>query len=365
MDYPGKSHELDIINPKFRLPPMGVWLLFVAVVIFIVWSVEGILMPFIVSFVAAYMLNPVIEFFERWKIQRPLSSFVIVLSFFTLIVSGILIAIPFLKEEILKLAMVLPRYSQKMYIFLEPYVTEIRDLLNVSGLHAFDETFTNHLGKMATWSLQAAAGLFTNTLALANMIGLIVLTPIITFYLLRDWPLMVGSFKGLLPPKHSLKVVGLLERINQTLGGYLRGQALVCLTLFGYYACMLSLVGLNFSFTIASITGFFAFIPYFGYLIGVVAALGVALAQFEDWTPICLVVGVFLGGQILESYFLLPRMVGTRIGLHPVWIIFSLLAGGLLMGFSGLLFAMPVAATIGVLVRFVVDEYRNSIYYVL
>jgi predicted PurR-regulated permease PerM len=126
---------------------------------------------------------------------------------------------------------------------------------------------------------------------------------------------------------------------------------------------MLSLVGLNFSLTIASVTGFFAFVPYVGYLIGISAALGVALSQFQNWNDISLVLGVFLLGQVIESYFLLPKMVGDRIGLHPVWIIFSLLTGGLLMGFTGLLLAMPIAATLGVLLRVLIREYRKSIYY--
>lgn len=348
---------------KFVLPPIWVWLAVLSLFGFIFWTVSGILTPFLISFIIAYMLNPLIEKIEGQKISRTFSALAFVASFFAIIVVGIFISLPFLKTELLKLASSLPKYGERLYAVFSPYLTQAKDLLNLSEKHTLDDTLTQHISKMGSWVLEAAAGLFTNTLALANMISLVVLTPIISFYLLRDWLHIQNSIKSLLPPKHAPQVVSLLGEVNKTLSGYFRGQAIVCLTLFIYYSVMLSMVGLNFSFTIASVTGFFAFIPYIGYLIGISAALGVALSQFQDWHHISLVLGVFLIGQVIESYYLLPKMVGDRIGLHPVWIIFSLLAGGLIMGFTGLLIAMPVAATLGVLIRFFIRQYRQSIYY--
>jgi predicted PurR-regulated permease PerM len=351
------------MTKKFILPPMWAWLLVFSAFALIFWSVQGIITPFFVSFIIAYMLNPLIVKLEPYKINRTFSAFVIVIGFFALIILAIFISIPFLKSELLKLAYSLPRYIERIYSLLSPYFDTAKELLNIAGKSSFDETVAKNISRMAAWLLEIAAGLFTNTLALANMISLIVLTPIISFYLLRDWQKTVASFYSLVPPKYFDRVNGLLYRINIVLGGYFRGQAIVCLSLFCYYAIFLGAVGLNFSLTIASITGFFAFIPYIGYLIGFSAGIGVAMSQFQDWSDIGIVLVIFLVGQIIESYYLLPKMVGDRICLHPVWIIFSLLSGGLLMGFTGLLIAMPIAATIGVLIRSLVQEYRSSTYY--
>ena len=213
---------------------------------------------------------------------------------------------------------------------------------------------------IARWVLRVIVSVLTSGLALANLISLIVITPIVSFYFLRDWPLMTRTVDRLFPLQNATKIRTVLSDINNTIGGYARGQALVCLTLGIYYAFALTLVGLDFSVLVGAIIGFIAFIPYIGAFTGFVLSLGIAFSQFNDWYSIGLVGLVFLLGQTLEGYLLIPKFVGDRIGLHPVWVIFSILTGGVLYGFIGVLIALPVAAALGVVVRFLIDEYKAS-----
>lgn len=342
-----------------------VWLwVFVSIgLIYTVYLLHGILMPFIAGLLVAYLLNPLVQRLGHYRINRTLATSMLIFAFFITFGGCLLIAAPFLKRELLKLAYKMPTYISNVITFFDPYIARLQDIIKAKDFKNLDATLSSYIGDMASWALTFVAGLFNNTLALANLISLIILTPVVSFYLLRDWPKVISTIDNLLPRRDAPKIRKLSAQINRTLGGYFRGQALVCLVLALYYMIGLSLVGLDFSLTIGLITGLLAFIPYFGYLIGVTAGIGVAMGQFNDWVSIWFVIGVFAGGQVIETYYLLPKLVGDRIGLHPIWIIFSLLSGGLLYGFTGILLAMPVAAMLGVLIRFLVKEYRRSSLY--
>ena len=183
------------------------------------------------------------------------------------------------------------------------------------------------------------------------------------FYLLRDWDDIVATIDDWLP-RHLAPVIreNTLE-IDAVLSGFLRGQFSVCLLLGALYAIGLTVVGLDFGLIIGFITGLISFVPYFGMLIGFAVGLGVAIAQFSDWQPIAMVAGVFVIGQFLEGNFITPKLVGDRIGLHPAWILFALLAAGALFGFTGILLAVPAAAVVGVLGRFSIQQYKQSVAY--
>jgi predicted PurR-regulated permease PerM len=186
----------------------------------------------------------------------------------------------------------------------------------------------------------------------------------VTFYLLRDWERLVDALDGALPRDHASTIRKLAHESNAAIAGYVRGQALVCITLGTIYAIGLSLVGLQFGLVIGLIAGAISFIPFVGTFVGAVMALGMALVQFPpDWMGVVKVAVVFLVGQMLEGNVLSPKLVGDRVGLHPVWIMFALLAGGALFGFVGVLIAVPVAAVVGVLVRHLIGRYRDSQYY--
>jgi predicted PurR-regulated permease PerM len=215
-------------------------------------------------------------------------------------------------------------------------------------------------GKIAGWITQILSGLVTGGVAIANLLSLIFITPVVSFYLLRDWDRLVAQVDSCLP-RGSVGVVreqaGLIDR---TLAGWVRGQFTVCLVLGTYYAAGLTLAGLDFGLVIGLLAGLLSFIPFVGAAVGLVGSVGLALVQFDDWLRIAIVAGVFFVGQAVEGNFLTPRLVGDRVGLHPVWVIFALLAGGALFGFVGVLLAVPVAATLGVLVRFLLQRYLES-----
>jgi predicted PurR-regulated permease PerM len=194
-----------------------------------------------------------------------------------------------------------------------------------------------------------------------NVLSLIVVTPVVAFYLLVDWDRMIAKVDSWVPPRHRPTVRGLAKEINGAISGFIRGQALVCLLLGSWYAVALWLTGLNFGFLIGMIAGFLSFIPYVGSLTGLVLSVGVALVQFwPDWLMIGAVLAIFFSGQFVEGNILSPKLVGEAVGLHPVWLMFALFAFGSMFGFVGLLLAVPLAATAGVLARFGLRQYLAS-----
>jgi predicted PurR-regulated permease PerM len=218
-------------------------------------------------------------------------------------------------------------------------------------------------------AIQSRGGQVVNTIfasfsSILNVILLFVIVPVVAFYLLLDWDRMIAHFDSLLPREHAPTIRKLMADIDRTMAGFVRGQGTVCLILGTYYAIALMLVGLNFGLVVGFIAGALTFIPYVGALVGGGLAIGLALFQFwGDWLWIVLVWAIFQSGQFVEGNILTPKMVGESVGLHPVWLLFALSAFGALFGFVGLLVAVPVAAALGVVVRFVIERYRNSALY--
>jgi predicted PurR-regulated permease PerM len=350
------------VSPTKRQKAL-LWTFFFVSIGFFLYMISGILLPFIAGILVAYLLNPLATRIEFFKIPRALITILLILMFFAAIGSVLFFAIPLLKKELLILAEHLPDYGERIYQTLFPIIQKVSQYIEIKDLSHLKETAKSYLGDMLSWGLKLVAGLLTNSLALANLLSLVILTPVVAFYLLRDWPHIIEILNHLLPREHAKTIRQQVNLINKTLAGYIRGQATVCLILATLYSIGFLLTGLDFAITIGFVTGCLAFIPYFGFLIGAMAAFGVAFAQFDSWTSIGTVGLVLLIGQLLEGNVLTPKLVGDRIGLHPVWIIFSLLAGGVLFGFWGLLVAMPIAATLGVLVRFIIDQYLKSPYY--
>jgi predicted PurR-regulated permease PerM len=197
--------------------------------------------------------------------------------------------------------------------------------------------------------------------ALISIFSLLIVTPVVAFYLLYDWDRMVETLDSWVPLPHRATVHGLAEEINVAIAGFVRGQTAVCLILGSFYAASLSLTGLNFGLLIGLISGLITFIPYVGSMTGLVLAVGVAIAQFfPEWAPIVVVAGIFFFGQFVEGYVLAPKLVGESVGLHPVWLMFALFAFAYLFGFVGMLIAVPLAAAFGVLARFALRQYRAS-----
>ena len=204
------------------------------------------------------------------------------------------------------------------------------------------------------------AGLWSGGVAFLHLLSLVIITPVVAFYLVRDWDRIVAHVDSLLPVTAAPTIREQVGKIDSTISAFVRGQATVCLVLAATYAVALTLIGLPFGLLVGIGAGLISFIPYIGASVGLIVGLAIAYAHFDQWAPIVGVAAVFLAGQTAESYVLTPRLVGDRVGLHPVWIMFALLAGGALFGFTGVLLAVPAAAVIGVLVRFAIARYRDS-----
>lgn len=324
---------------------------------------QAILLPFLTGLLVAYAMSPAVRRLELWGISRPFGTSLVILSFFLLIALLLFIAIPFIQTELLHLASRVPQYGERVMNSLKPFLNEASTYVEADDIKRLRELGSNYLVDIITWGIKLLAGILTSGLAIANLISLIVITPIVAFYFLRDWDKTIKSIDSWLPRPYEPTIKRLVTEMNAIIGGFAKGQALVCLVLCFYYSFALTLIGLDFSIVVGIVIGVLAFIPYVGAIFGLMLSTGIALAQFSEWTTVGIVIGIFVVGQSIEGYFLIPYLVGDRIRLHPVWVIFTLLAGGLLYGFIGLLFALPVAAAIGVLVRFGLESYLKSSYY--
>jgi predicted PurR-regulated permease PerM len=323
---------------------------------------RGILLPFLVGMAVAYMLDPVTDRLQRLGLGRTVATLLLTTAFFAALIPLLLLVLPVLVDQVTQLAARLPGYLEGLHsrILRLAELLDRQDLvdeLSVQGLVGrFSAQVLSFIGSAISNVLQSG-------LAVLNLISLLFVTPIVTFYLLRDWDRMVAAVADVVPP-HSLPLARRLAReIDDVLAGFLRGQGLVCLFLATFYALGLALVGLEYGVIIGLLTGVFSFIPYVGMLVGVAVGLIVAAFQFGAPLPVTLVAGVFALGQFIEGNFLTPRVVGRRIRLHPVWVIFAVLAGTALFGFAGTFLGTPVAAVLAVLTRFAVERWRESPYF--
>lgn len=337
------------------------WLLMLAGSLFLLWLLSPILLPFVLGMAIAYFLDPVMARLAGVGMSRSIAAGVIIVGFSILVTLVFILLTPTVIEQIVGLVARLPEYFSALF--------DLGRSLWERALSVLDPEEVNQLKAPLATAVQRGAellgsfinGVFDRSLKIVNVITLLSVTPLVAYYLLRDWPKVVDTVDSWLPLQHAPVVRTQASAIDNVLAGYVRGVATVCLTLGAFYGLALTAVGLNFGLTIGLVAGAISFIPYVGTFVGLVASVGVAALQFwPDWVMITVVFGVFIAGQILNDYLLTPRLVGDRIGLHPLWVIFALFAGGALFGFVGILLAMPVAAAIGVLARFAIGRYKDS-----
>jgi predicted PurR-regulated permease PerM len=236
----------------------------------------------------------------------------------------------------------------------------LQSRVSPQDMQKIQEAVGGKAGDMLGMLPTVLTALFTKGLALFNILSLVFITPIVAFYMMRDWPLIVATVDGWLPKRQAPTIRRLLVEMDMRLSGYVRGVSMICIILAVFYGTALSLVGLDFGLAVGLLAGLLTFIPFVGSIFGFIASVGLAIAQFSEWTSIALVAGIFLIGQAVEGNLLQPLLVGRQVNLHAVWIIFALLAGGALFGFLGVLLAVPIAVIIAVLVRFGIEQYRES-----
>jgi predicted PurR-regulated permease PerM len=326
-------------------------------------SLSAILFPFLMGAIGAYALNSTVDQLGKLYISRGVASAILVLGVIFSLILLMMVFIPFLQKQLFSLATQVPALVEKWYISLKPLLDKSAHEFGTPEPSEIKTQVTSHLGDIITWSIRLITNLLTNGMVLANLLSLILLTPVIMFYLLKDWPTIIEKIDACLPVPYQPVVRHHARTMNQTLSAYARGQGLVCLTLMFLYSVSLWAIGLDQGFFIGIITGFMSFIPYVGMITGLLASIAVTLANLQGWEMLIKVFAIFVVIGAFEGNFLSPRFIGDRVGLHPVWIIFALLAGATWFGFFGVLIALPSAAIIGVLIRIALEWYRTSPFY--
>jgi predicted PurR-regulated permease PerM len=340
------------------------WTLVFGLSFLFLYKVSDILFPFVVSIMLAYFLDPVTTGLEKkQKLSRVWAT---VITFFTFVIMVVVVStylLPLLFDQIAAFASQIPKYKLLVQDKLIPYIVEYVSKLEPGVAARLKDGFNDASNEIFAYTIKFMKAVFKSGVAFMNVASLIFITPIITFYLLRDWKYAVKTMDGWVPKGSKKTVHRLAEKIDQTLSGYLRGQTNVCLFLALFYSIGFAIVGLNYALFVGVMTGILAFIPYVGFAIGAIIGILIAYFQFADTSSLFMVVGIFLLGQIIEGNFITPKLVGEKVGLHPIWIFFALLSGGALFGFVGVLFAIPVAAVIGIITRFLLEVYMSSYYY--
>ena len=337
------------------------WLVIAGIVGWLVWLLSPILMPFVLAAVFAYLGDPLVDRLERLRIGRGLAASIVFLVMVLLVALALLLLVPLIQRQIARFIAALPGYVAWLTHTAIPWLEHKLDIpaseFDASTLIA---RVREHLGTVGGIAATVLGYATRSGLALIGFGVAVVLVPVVTFYLLRDWDKLVAHIDGLLPREAQPTIRRLARETDSVLGAFVRGQLLVMLGLAIYYAIALKLVGLDVGPLIGMIAGLVSFVPYLGFIIGIVASIVAALVQFHDAFHLILVLVVFGAGSLLESYILVPKLVGDRIGLHPVAVIFAVLAFGELFGFIGVLLALPMASIAMVLLRFLRDRYEAS-----
>jgi len=330
----------------------------------VIWLLGPILTPFVLALLLGWLGDPLVDRIERRGRSRAVAV-TLVFALMTLLLALVLIIlVPMIERQIVTLIDSLPQYRDWLIGTALPWIEQR------TGYEVMAWLDTERLIELIRGHWQQAGGVAATVLAYASRSGFailalvinLVLVPILAFYFMRDWDLLVERVASLIPRDHIDTATRLARETSESLGGFLRGQFLVMLGQGAIYAVGMSLVGLRLGLLIGMVAGLISFIPYLGATIGILLALIAAIVQVQgfDWTLLILIGVVFTVGQLVESYVLTPRLVGDRIGLHPVAVIFAVLAGGQLFGFLGMLLALPVAAVVNVLLRFAHERYTHS-----
>ena len=339
------------------------WLLLILVGGFLVYLLAPVLTPFMVAAIFAYVGDPLVDRLEKYKLPRTLAVVIVFFVLSLLAILVLLVLVPLLEHQLATLGNKIPAYIEVIQNRFLPWLNARFDL----GLQVDIDTLKTSL--QAHWK---EAGGFAKTLVayithssalLASWLANLVLIPVVTFYLLRDWDILMARIHEMLPRKSEPVISRLAKSSDEVLGAFLRGQLLVMLALSVIYTLGLWLVGLDLALLIGMLAGLVSFVPYLGFIVGIVVAGTAAMLQFHDVIHLVYIASVFGVGQAMEGMLLTPMLVGDRIGLHPVAVMFAVLAGGQLFGFLGVLLALPTAAVIAVILRYMHERYKDSALY--
>jgi len=337
------------------------WSLFVLIFIGFFTLISGVLAPFFIAFIIAYILQPIITIAcNRYNISRPIIASGIFIIFITIFILVLVSLLPAIYQQIASLISKIPTY--KVYLQTELVPTLVEKVREVDPSIA--GKIKNLVQAFISSAFSLINGLINNiwfyTIATINKVALILLVPIILFYFLRDWPKMMGSCESLLPLQEKSKIRSILFSINKLLSAYVRGQLNICLLLVCFYGIGLSIIGIDLALLIGILSGILIIIPFIGTLISFSFAIIIGYLNFGLKIELTYIISLYVIGNIIESYILTPKIIGDKIGLHPLWIMFSVFASGTLFGFIGIFFAIPIAGIIKVLLLACIDFYKSS-----
>ena len=340
------------------------WLGALAALGLFLYMFSQILLPFVAGLALAYLLDPLADRLERIGLPRLWATVVILSGFVLVLVLVIMLIAPLLGGQLSNFVKNLPATVSRLQELIASHNQQWLERLMGQGVGQLKDSLGTFVSQGVDWATSFLASLWSGGQAIASVLSLLVVTPVVAFYMLADWDRLMNAIDDYTPIRHKQTIRRLAREMDESIAGFVRGQALVCLILGTFYAVALSMVGLNFGLVIGLGAGLIGFIPYVGSITGLLVSVGVAVVQFwPDWTMVLVVLGIFVAGQFVEGNILQPRLVGRSVGLHPVWLMFALVAFGYLMGFVGLLVAVPLAAAVGVLARFGMERYRESPFY--
>lgn len=339
---------------------------FVLLILFL-HAISNILLPFVLGFLVAYMMDPIVDRLEAKKVKRGTASGLVLAIFFCSIIAVAVFTIPLIVDQIEGLITKFPEYqrefNQELIPMLKQKVAGLSPALS-QQINDKAKEIPNNITHVLGNSLEA---IFASSLWLFNIISLILITPIVSFYLLRDWDISMARIYSLLPQNYAPIIKRQAKKVDDTISAFLRGELTVCAIMAVLYAAAYTTLGLSFGFLIGVITGILTFIPYIGPVVGGLIAIIIACLQYsgvDDGTWQILYVAIaFIVLQNIESNLITPKIVGNKIGVHPAWLIFTMLAGASLLGLLGVIIAVPVTAVIAVLLRFAIERYEHSSYY--
>lgn len=337
------------------------WLLSFAFFMGFIWLFADVLLPFIAGMGLAYFLDPVADRLEKIGVSRLVATCIILAVFLILFVLSLMLLVPVLANQVAGFLDRLPDLvGQLQALVASTESTWIRDLIGVEG-KSLQDNLNALMKEGAGWIATVFKQLWASGKSLVNILSLLVVTPVVAFYLLFDWDPMVERIDSWLPLDHRDTIRTIVTDIDSAVAGFVRGQGTVCMILGFFYAACLTIIGVNFGLLIGLFAGLISFIPFVGSIVGFLLSIGVALVQFwPEYYLIILTALTFFLGQFLEGNILQPKLVGEQVGLHPVWLMFALFAFGSLFGFTGMLIAVPAAAAVGVVARFGIGCYLES-----
>lgn len=336
------------------------FLVFLIFALYFLYLVSDVIMPFIVALIFAYFLSPLLDRMTALKVPRGIASIILTTLFFLLLATFIIMLMPPIYTQVVSLVDKLNTYKAAENPELLDEAAVWLDSFSPETLEVVEEAIQNLSRQIFSFAGTIFSSLFASSVAAFHAVSLVIITPIVTFYVLRDWNKLVEKAKEVLPIKHKKEIIAVGKDINATLSGYLRGQTLVCLFLGIYYAIALSIIKLDSAVILGIACGFFTFVPYFGAILGGLLCVLIATIQFASLKYSMIVLIIFGFGQFVEGNFVAPKILGEKVGLHPVWIMFGLLAGGSLLGFFGILIAVPLTAIVGVAVKWLFNKYKEQ-----